>query len=148
MYKKKTDRYSFLQILKAEYKQNSNIRVNGNQNYEYYSDGRLIQYGVYIPTDISNRTDIVGTTGMANTDIYFKFPINFSNIDFVIAYPILTHSDIDGTGNYQYHQHVLPGVLCGNNIGKNTQVISVARNQSITLTTANIYVACYAVGHV
>lgn len=85
---------------------------------------------------------------MANTDIYFKFPINFSNIDFVIAYPILTHRNSSGVDSGQFHQHVLPGILCGNNIGQNTQVISVARNQSITLTTGNIYVACYAVGHV
>lgn len=148
MYKKKTDRFSFLQILKAEYKQNSSIQINGNQNYEYYSDGRLIQYGVYIPSSVDNRTDAIGTSGMLNTDIKIIFPITFTTIDFCIAYPILTHRT-SGSGNTQFHQHVLPGIMCGNTLNyKSDFMISVARKSDLTLTKDNIFVACYAVGHV
>ena len=146
---KKTDRYSFLQILKSEYLQNSNIQVNGNQNYEYYSDGRLIQYGVYIPYQVTNTQDAIAETGMYNTDIYFRFPITFSKLDFFIAYPILTHRKSTGVDARQFHQQVLPGVICGNQLNTNSnQLIAIARKQSLTIEKENIYVACYAVGHV
>lgn len=108
----------------------------------------MIQYGVYIPKTVDNRADVVGTTGMSNTDITIIFPITFTTIDFCIAYPILTHRT-SGSGNTQFHQHVLPGIMCGNELNdKNGFMISVARKSDLTLTKDNIFVACYAVGHV